>query len=651
MSITIGDALLKLGADTKDLDAAMAKVGDSIKRGTEKWSKQLRVAGAAFIAVGVAGLKLADDARKMNAQLSQSAITLGVTTGEMRELALETTNVTFKLDSVIKTFDILAKAGVRNTEEMKATASAFDALADATGSAAEAMADKLIPAFKVFGIELPSVAEDLDKFTWLTKNTMVTLEEFAAAMDYVAAYGSSLDLTIEEMIASMAALEEKGITGSAVTRVFRTAITQAASGTMTMNEALEITQESVDKYMVAMEGAVGVTQEYADAANEQFGIMDKIKQKFDELKLRVGSLLMPFEALLAVMAALGPTMLFLSTAAGRATVSFIALKASMLGILGLAAGAGYGGYRLGDWIADMLGLGAYSGVTVEMTEYANQLLLTKAAAQGFIGTVDESADFLREQAMATEEVVEVTEDLIDVEKREIEIARERTQRAYILKEAYDEMIRTAQVASQQALSQRAVNIMGQASDVMQQYAQHILDSGKAATVAAKQLGKYIMAVATAQAVQTLTNDALQEYIESVIEFGVDSEEATKGLLDYVEAFALGAEMAERMEEALRSLEPWIGIADGAGAGIGGGGGQPWWMHGGGIVPGIPGSNQLVMAQAGERITPAGETNNFDSHAQITVNAVVRGERDIRELARQLDELAMQDSRSKGLIWK
>jgi uncharacterized membrane protein YjjP (DUF1212 family) len=83
MAITIGDALLRLGADTKDLDAAMAKVGDNIKKGAEKWSKQMRVVGAAFTAVGVAGLKLADDARKMNAALSGTAITLGITVGEM----------------------------------------------------------------------------------------------------------------------------------------------------------------------------------------------------------------------------------------------------------------------------------------------------------------------------------------------------------------------------------------------------------------------------------------------------------------------------------------------------------------------------------------------------------------------------------------
>jgi hypothetical protein len=485
---------------------------------------------------------------------------------------------------------------------MKATATAFDTLADATGDVAESIADKLIPAFKVFGVDLPDTAEDLDNFTWLTKNTMVTLEEFAAAMDYVAAFGKDLDLTIEEMIASMAALEAQGITGSAVTRVFRTAITQAASGAVDLNEALGITQESVDSFMASMEGASGITQEYADAANEQFGIMDKIKQKFDELKLRVGSLLMPFEALLTVMAALGPTMLFLSTSAGRAAVSFVALKASILGVLGLAAGAGYGGYR---------------------------------------------ADFLLRQAQATEEVTEATDDLAEAQLRQAEIARESAERTQVLQQAYDDMVRTAQEAYQQALSQRAVNVISQASDVMQRYAQYILDSGAAATVAAGQLGKYILAVAQAQAVQILTNQAMQEYVESVMEFGIDSEEATQGLLDYVDAFAQGAEMAARMEEALKSLEPWIGVAEGAAVG---GGGGPWWMHSGGIVPGIPGSNQLVVAQAGERIIPAGEMNYYDSHSQINVSAVIRDERDIRELARELYELERQEIRSKGRPW-
>jgi len=149
-------------------------------------------------------------------------------------------------------------------------------------------------------------------------------------MQYVAAYGRELNLSLEDMVAIMAALETKGITGSATTRVFRTAISQAASGVVSLNEALGLSQTEIDAYKTQLEGATGITQEYADIANSQYGIMDKLKQKWQELTLRIGSFLEPLEPILAAMTALGPAMIVMSTSAGIATVKLIAHKVALI---------------------------------------------------------------------------------------------------------------------------------------------------------------------------------------------------------------------------------------------------------------------------------------------------------------------------------
>src|SRR3989304_6368761 len=77
----------------------------------QKASTSLKIIGVAFTAVGVAGLKFASDARNINATLGSTAITLGITTKELRNLTLATTNVTFPIKSVAATFDILTRAG------------------------------------------------------------------------------------------------------------------------------------------------------------------------------------------------------------------------------------------------------------------------------------------------------------------------------------------------------------------------------------------------------------------------------------------------------------------------------------------------------------------------------------------------------------
>ena len=155
-------------------DAAKSQL-QGLQGFVEKNSAAFKVLGGAMTAVGAAGLVMVNASKELNAQLGQTGITLGVSTKEMRDLALATTDVTFPLESVTATFDLLARAGVRSTSEMQGAAKAFDALADATGSDAEVMAQMLIPVFRAFGLELPTTAEGMDKFTWLTKNTTIDL--------------------------------------------------------------------------------------------------------------------------------------------------------------------------------------------------------------------------------------------------------------------------------------------------------------------------------------------------------------------------------------------------------------------------------------------------------------------------------------------
>ena len=342
----------------KDFKDAMSQVNEQAKETQKNFDNLKKVTtplGLALAGAAGFGLKMVDSSLKMNASLAQTAITVGSTTSEMRELALSTTNVTFGLQSVIDTLEILARAGVRGTENLQASANAFDALADATSYTAEAVAEMLIPAFKNMGVAIPQTSAELDAFTWLVKNTMVNLEDFAAAMDYAAVYGGDLNLTIEEMVAIMAALEDKGITGSAVTRLFRTAVTQAATGAVTLAEALNLTQGEIDAFKGTLSSATGITDKYAEAANKQYGIMDKLKQSWAELQLRIGTFLEPMQGMLIGMLAVGSALVALPMIIPKVITAIRALSVAMrilstaggvLGVVGVVAALGIGLYDL-----------------------------------------------------------------------------------------------------------------------------------------------------------------------------------------------------------------------------------------------------------------------------------------------------------------
>jgi hypothetical protein len=320
--------LLQIIIEAKD---QASKELEGVTKTIDKLSGQLKVVGAAMTAVGVAGLKMVADAKELNAALAQTGITVGMTTNEMRAIAMGLTDVSSPLKEVTATLEVLARAGIRGEEQLKATAKAFDALGDATGAAANEVAATLIPAFKTFGMEIPSSAGDLDKFTWLVKNTSVDLSDFASAMNYVAREGGDLGVTLNDMIAIMAVLESRGITGTAATMTFRQAVTEAANTGKSLNDVLGITSEQLAEYNQKIgEDAVGATKKYADAANTQYSLMDKLKQKFEELGLAAGSLLEPLEPILGVMTALGPAMIFFSTASGKAVITTTALIAKLV---------------------------------------------------------------------------------------------------------------------------------------------------------------------------------------------------------------------------------------------------------------------------------------------------------------------------------
>jgi len=324
MAITAGDAVVKITGDTKGLDQSLDSATKNVKTSAEKMQKSLKVAGAAFTAVGAAGLMMVSSAKKMNASLGVTALNLGVTTGEMRNLALETTNVTFPLSEVTTTFDLLARAGVKDTEVLKSVATAFDTLGDATGNTATQVTEKMVPAMKTFGLSAEEVANQTDMMTYLIRNTTVSMDNFGSVIGYITPEVVAMGLTLEDTVALMALMEERGMSGEVATRAFRTAITEATKEQIPLNEALGVTTEEMDAYKEKLDGATGMTEEYAKEANKQYGLMDKIKQKFSEMTLVAGSFLEPLEPILAAMAALGPVIMILSTSIVQATLKWIA---------------------------------------------------------------------------------------------------------------------------------------------------------------------------------------------------------------------------------------------------------------------------------------------------------------------------------------
>jgi hypothetical protein len=305
-------AIGSLGAVAYDI-VANDKTATGTASSSERFKQVSLAAGAAMTAAGAAIVGLTDQSKKTNAALGVTGLQIGATKEEMRDLALETTNVTFPLEEVQKSFDLLARAGMRDKEAIAATATAFDTLGDAINMPASQVTDTLIPAFNAFDIPLEDAAAHTDAFTHLVRNTTIDLGDFSTTMNYLAPDIDTLGISLGDTVAIMEALADRGIQGSAATKEFRKAVTAADGDVSLLYESLGLTEAEVAAYASEVEGAEGMTQAFADAANEQYGMVDNLKQTWDEWSLSIGSALEPLDAVGGVMTAMGPVMMGLPT--------------------------------------------------------------------------------------------------------------------------------------------------------------------------------------------------------------------------------------------------------------------------------------------------------------------------------------------------
>ena len=337
---SLGELFVKVGADTSDLEKGLDGAEKRVSGLGAKFQKAGKAMGAGMTVAGVGMMALTDSSMKTNAALGTTAISLGKTKEEMRDLALETANVTFPLSEVTASFDLLARAGMENADQIAAPATAFDTLGDAIGVPASEVTRSLIPAFNAFGVPLEDAAKHTDTFTHLMRNTTVELSDFSSMLNYLAADLGTMDISMTQSVAVMEALADKGIQGSAATREFRTAVSGAEGDIDLFYSALGLTAEEVAVYTDNVEAADGMTQQFADAQNEQYTTMDKLKHALSEATLGYGSMLEPVEALGPVMTTLGPIMILASTmnwahaaSAWAAVAPYLAIAAPIIAVI------------------------------------------------------------------------------------------------------------------------------------------------------------------------------------------------------------------------------------------------------------------------------------------------------------------------------
>lgn len=288
-------------------------------------------AGGAMAGIGTAAQGALDDTQSMRETLGRTAVTTEMTRDETTELAKDLQNATFPMDDATATMDSLASQGVTTRDELEETANAADLVADATGTSAEAVADSAVPAIKAMGGEASDLNEHMDTFTYVARNTNMSVEDFSRVVTKMGPELQEMGLSVDETAQYIAALEEKGLDSRTAMREFRQSAREAGGDQEKLKEELDLTNEELGAQEQALQDAEGTTREHADAANESLSRMDELRAGFEEAKLAASEAIGPIDAMAPAMQTAGIMAMTLST------INFSAVIPSLVGVASAAA--------------------------------------------------------------------------------------------------------------------------------------------------------------------------------------------------------------------------------------------------------------------------------------------------------------------------
>ena len=329
---TLGTLVAKLTMDNADFIKGAQDTG---QQGGFLETNMLGI-GIAGAAAGAGMEALARQQAPLTESTKKLAASMDMTEGEMRDLALATTDVTFPLEDVLELFETGRQRGIEGSEALKEYAQFWDMVGDATGESATKLAESAV-AMEQAGISTDNQAEALGALGYIAQETTAEVDDF---LRFVGRVGSEMgDNTphIDDMAAALGALEDSGYDARLAQRELRQALAKTDGNMEQALELLGISEEQFGEYTDAVANSGDVIERNAEIHGESYTMMEKLQQKAGELTYRYGDLIGVVGNFAPLMMGLGPILKGVTMA--KKALGAVSLKAVVPGFLAAAKGA------------------------------------------------------------------------------------------------------------------------------------------------------------------------------------------------------------------------------------------------------------------------------------------------------------------------
>jgi hypothetical protein len=453
----LGDLILRVGADTSQLNKNLGEARKSIAKNTaelQKIGRGLSMSVTAPLAlIGATSFKVAADFEQSMAKVKAVSGATGAEFKSLENNAKELGRTTRFTASEVSSLQLeFAKLGFTADEITQVTGATLN-LAQATGSDLAQSAEVAGSTLRAFGLDASETGRVTDVMAAAFSSSALDINTFQDSMKYVAPVAKAAGVTLEEASAMLGVLANNGIKGSQAGTSLRRILQEVAGTGMDFGEAMkksagevinladakdEVGRSASSAFLVLKEGmgtVDGLTDSLLNsggAAANMAAIMDdtaegamkRMQSAIEGAQIEIGS-------------ALAPTMIKLSNIVGGLATRFSEMSD---GGQALAIGLGAVVGAIGPFLIMLPNL--ISGIksvkiafaALNTTMLANPFVLAAAAIMSLVGAV---ALLYSNTTNAEKEVAKLRDELNGLDKDEairLAAARMEAQRQAVEKQ-------------------------------------------------------------------------------------------------------------------------------------------------------------------------------------------------------------------------
>lgn len=278
------------------------RVSRAFETVADKWKEITVVAGTA----GTAMEGFARSQGEVNATFDRVAISTGMTSEELRNLANEMADTTTSSAQQAEAFEMLVQRGIDTEEQFREIIPHISNLGTAVGQDLQPTIEQTERLLAPFGQGVEDVGDNIDQLGRLMLQTDIPMQSLERNLNMIPEELQKLEWGLDDVAAGLEIFRDKGFTGREAVREFRRAVADSEGDMNAFLEIVGLTSDEWEEYQKKAEPVPGLTEEMAAANENNMTVIQKVHENVANLMVEYGAFADLASMLAPILISMGP---------------------------------------------------------------------------------------------------------------------------------------------------------------------------------------------------------------------------------------------------------------------------------------------------------------------------------------------------------